>query len=186
MIFGVFDSWAQVLEVSGVWLAALATLLASYVALNIANRANRQSIKVTARPMLEVSMGGGLPKPIFHVSATNLGRRPTTIVQLGARSAFGSSSFILTTGMPGSSPVPTTLNDGETAHWRFPEDRPDGESWYNDFASYFTTQHWTRRWISLATFRFLIVTSLGKTFSSKPSSEFRRKILAQTGKGSKQ
>jgi hypothetical protein len=119
VIWGVFESWAQALEVLGVWFAAIATLLAVYVALHIANRSTRQTLKVTTRPMLEVSMGGGVPKPIFHISATNLGNRPATITHLGAQAILKSSSFVVIAGMPGSSTMPTTLNDGETAHWRF-------------------------------------------------------------------
>lgn len=183
MIWGVFENWAQALEVFGVWFAAIATLLAVYVALHIANRSTRQILKVTARPMLEVSMGGGVPKPIFHISATNLGNRPATITHLGAQAFLNSSSFIVTTGMPGSSPIPTTLNDGDTAHWRFPETTPKDENWYRDFASHFKKESRFKQWLSVRTFRFLVVTSLGNTFFSKPSGEFRKKVLEQMNKG---
>ncbi len=182
---GVFDDWAQALEVLGVWFAAFATLLAVYVALHIANRSTRQTLKVTARPMLEASIGEGAPKPIFHISATNLGNRPATITHLGARAIRSFSSFIIVTGTPGSSPIPTTLNDGEVAHWRIPETNIEGESWYRDFALHFAGKSWFRRWLELRTFRFLVVTSLGNTFLSRPSAEFRQRVLDQMDVGAK-
>lgn len=184
MIWGIFESWAQVIEVAGVWLAAFATLVAAYVALHIANRSNRQTLKLNARPMLEITVGAGAPKPIFHVSATNLSLRPATITHLGAQSAFKYNSFIVVTGTPGSSPIPTTLHDGETAHWRFPETLPNGGSWYGDFALRMSKLTKLRRWLSLKTFRFLVVTSHGNTFYATPSAEFRKKVrdLMNVGK----
>ena len=183
MIWGIFENWAQALEVLGVWFAAIATLLAVYVALHIANRSTRQILKVTARPMLEVSMGRGAPKPIFHISATNLGNRPATITHLGAQAFLKSSSFVVTTGIPESSSIPITLKDGESAHWRFPESKPNEENWYKDFALHFAKGNRAQRWLSLRTFRFLVVTSLGNTFFSKPSGEFRKKVQEQMNMG---
>ncbi len=178
MILGIFENWAQALEVLGVWLAAGATFLAAYVALHVANRANRQSVKVTAQPMLAVTMGGGAPKSVFYLSATNMGLRAATITGLGAESALKRNSFIVTSPL-GSSTIPTTLKDGEAAHWLFPELLPNGESWYCDYASRFAGNSWLIRWVDLRTFRFRVVTSLGNTFYSKPSSEFRKKVLEQ-------
>jgi hypothetical protein len=183
VILKVFESWAQALEVLGVWLGAVATFSAVLVALYIANRDTRQRLKITARPMLEVSVGDGRPKPIFHISATNLGNRPITITHLGAQGFRKMPTYILTVGMPDSWPIPTTLNDGQIAHWRFPEITPNDESWYRAFALDLSKMNPVKRWLSLRTFRFLIVTSLGKTFFSKPSLEFRKKVLEQINLG---
>ena len=179
MIWGIFENWAQILALLGVWLTVIATLLAAYVALHIANRSNRQTLKVTALPMLKITIGGGGPKPIFHVSTTNLGYRPATIIRLGAQAMLRSSSFVIVTGMPDSSLIPSTLKDGDTAHWRFPELTHSGENWYQDFAHHFAKENPLRRWLLLRTFRFYVVTSLGNTFFSKPSDGFRKKVLEQ-------
>jgi hypothetical protein len=186
VILGFFENWAQALEVLGVWFGAVATLMAVIVALHIASRETRQKLKVTARPMLEITVGGGSPKPIFHVSATNLGNRPITITHLGAQGFRGNPSYILTVGMPDSWPIPTTLNDGQIAHWRFPETTSSGENWYRAFARDFSRMGSLRRWLTLRTFRFLVVTSLGKTFFSQPSSELRKKVQDQIKLGADQ
>ncbi len=183
MIWGVFENWAQALEVLGVWLAAIATILAVFVALHIANRSTRQILSVKARPMLELTSGDSVSKPIFHISATNWGNRPATITHLGAQAFRKSSSFFVKTGMRDSSPIPTTLNDGDAAHWIFPEESADGENWYRSFARHFAKKNQVQRWIALRTFRFLVVTSLGNTFYSKPSAEFRKKVIEQMATG---
>jgi len=182
VILGVFDNWPQLIEVVGIWFAGIATFTAAVVALRVANRANAQDVRLVARPMLEVTVGGGEPKKVFHVAATNVGHRKVTITHLGARSLFKFNSFVLTTGLPGNSPVPTHLEDGEVAHWRFPELRDDGKNWYGDFAKRFEEYNWLSRWVLLRSFRYLIVTSLGNTFLSKPSKEFRKKVYEQMEK----
>jgi hypothetical protein len=183
LIWGLFDSWAQALEVAGVWLAAFATFLAAFVALHIANRSNRQCLNVTAGPMLEARVGDGPPKSMFFVTATNVGNRPATVTQLSAQSALRTSSFVIVTGTPGSTPLPATLKDGEVAYWRFPEILPDGKNWYADFASHFALQSRLLTWVSLKTLRFEVRTSLGYAFYSKPSAGFHNKVLDQMNKG---
>ena len=82
-------------------------------------------------------------------------------------------------GLPGSSSIPVTLGDGETASWRYPEKSTDGQSWYRGFAEHFKKYNSLRNWFLLRDLRIVIVTSLGNEFFSPGSKEFRDKIKEQ-------
>ena len=72
VFFGVFDDWAEFLEVLGIWLAALATFTASAVALIVANRSVEQKLAVSAQPMTAVyrDLMGSRNEPVFSITAT--------------------------------------------------------------------------------------------------------------------
>jgi hypothetical protein len=180
VILGVFDDLAQLLEVLGVWLAAFATFGAAFVALRVANKANRQLLKLVARPMLELTRGiPNSTKNIFYVEATNIGMRPVTIRSLGFRCRFPRYDAALMEGLSGSSPIPVTLGDGERAHWRYDETRDDGENWYKGLAAPFMKFGSIRRFLARRNLRVFVVTSLGKEFFAVNSAELRKKLRAQ-------
>jgi len=180
VIFGIFESPAQFLEVVGVWLAATATFAAAVVALRVANRANAQYVKVLARPMVEVERGSSDPfTHIFCVSATNLGIRPVTIRSIAIKSHWPRYSAVIMEGQTGSSPLPLTLTDGEAGTWTYAELSVDGKSWYRGFAEHFKQYNFITQWVLVHNLRFFVVTTLGKEFSAPPSSGLRKKIREQ-------
>jgi hypothetical protein len=180
VIFGIFDNWAQVLEVLGVWLGATATFVAAYVALNVANRSNVQNVKVIAKPMVDIERGvrGGMID-VFYLSATNIGLRPVTLTHLAVKGSFPRFEGMLSEGLPGGSGIPVTIADGETAAWRYPEAATNGESWYKQFADRIRKRNRFVRWLFVKNLRFFVVTSLGQTFFAPVSKEFQKKVLEQ-------
>ena len=176
----VFYSWPQLLDVLGTWLGAIATFIAAYVALRVANQANRPAIRVYAKPMIEVTRGvRGSKRDLFFISATNVSLRPVTIKVLGIKSYFPRYDAILLEGMLGSSPLPVTLKDGDTANWQFPEITPDGKNWYRGFAEHIKDWSSPAQWLLVQNLRFLVATSLGDSFQAPASKEFRQKVRAQ-------
>ena len=177
MIFGLFKDWAQFIEVLGVWLSAIATFAAAYVALKVATRSAAQFVKVTAQPMIEVTPSvKGSQTGVFYIEATNRGMRDVTITHFGVRSRFPRYTAVLPEGMPGSSLVPVTLVDGNIAIWKYHENATNGSSWYQGFAEHFKQYNRLERWFLLRNLRFLVVTSLGNEFFAPGSKEFREKV----------
>lgn len=177
MILGIFENWAQFLEVVGVWLAAIATFAAAYVALRVASQSSAQFVTVVARPMLEATRGvAGSINKVFFISATNRGMRPVTITSIGISCKYPSYNAILLEGMSGSSRIPVTLGDGESAGWRYPETRENGESWYKGLAEHFKDFNDLQVWLALRRLRFSVFTSLGNEFFAPRSKEFRKKL----------
>ncbi|MCH2076569.1 MAG: hypothetical protein MK180_06740 [Rhodobacteraceae bacterium] len=180
MILQFFDDFGGILEVAGIWFTGIATFTAAYVALRVANRANRQTISVWARPMIEVTRGvSGSKVDVFVLSATNLGLRPVTIRSLAIRSRLPRYDAILMEGMAGSSPLPITLQDGETATWRFQEITPESTNWYRDLAEHFAELGSPWKWLAARNVRFFVVTSLGNEFFAPKERGLRKKILEQ-------
>ncbi len=180
MILGIFESWAQLLEVVGVWLAAIATFAAAYIALRVAAQSSSQFVKVNARPMIEYSRGvGGSQNDVFLVSATNCGMRDVTITHLAVKCRYPRYNAVLMEGLQGSSPIPVTLADGASASWRYPELATNGESWYRGFAFHFKEYNLFQLWFILLGMRFFVITSLGNEFFAPRSKEFRKKVQQQ-------
>ena len=130
--------------------------------------------------MIELTRGvEGAQTDIFSVSATNLGTRPVTIRAIAIKSIFPRYDAVLMEGLPGSDPIPVTLMDGESAHWRYPEVRDDGKNWYRGFAEHFQKYNAVSRWLLLRNLRFFVATSLGNDFFAPRSSGLRSKIKTQ-------
>jgi hypothetical protein len=180
VIFGVFESWAQLIDVLGNWLGALATFLAAYFALHIANHGNIQRLTVNARPMTSIVPGvHGSDADVFLFSATNVGQRPITIKVLALKSRVPTYNAFLIEGMQGSSPIPVTLKDGESASWIYPEILPDGRNWYRQFAEHMKKRNRFVQWLQIRNIRFYVSTSLGADFYAPASPEFQRKVREQ-------
>jgi len=82
-------------------------------------------------------------------------------------------------GLAGSSPLPATLNDGETASWLYPEKAKNGKNWYRGFAEHFKEYNRIFQWLLVRNLRFFVVTSLGNEFVAPPSTELREKVRQQ-------
>ena len=177
MILGIFESWAQFLEVLGVWVAALATFLATYTALRLANKENKQAISVIARPMTQVL--GMNPKEkthLFQVQATNIGNRPVTIHTVGFSSPVAGGNVVLPMALAGSSSLPVLLSHGEMAQWNYPIEMQNGKNWYNNFSDAIKDKSSLIQWLFLRTCKFYVATSLRNVFTCRPSPKFAEAV----------
>ena len=180
MILGIFRDWAQLIEIAGVWLAAFATFAATFAALKVAAQSTAQSVSVFAQPMLALYGNKAIPAtPVFSITATNQGMRSVTITHICIQCKYPRYQAILMPGMPGSSGLPVTISDGETANWRFDEILPTGENWYSGIAKHFKDFNALKRWLATRNLRFYVATSLGNDFFAPRSDEFRRKLREQ-------
>jgi hypothetical protein len=112
------------------WFSALGTIAAVVVALYLARKDARIRLRVRAgiRTMLQA---GSKARPEFlMLEATNIGRRPAQIVNIGMRDGIrirvsprhrlGVLMVVMPPNDPLSATVPTTITDGQSASYYFP------------------------------------------------------------------
>jgi hypothetical protein len=165
------------------WLAAFGTIAAVSVALYFALRDARIRLKVVVGLRLLLQRGANERPEFFSIEVTNIGRRPARIVSIGMRDGlrfrikgfgFGSHMVVIPSDHEWSARVPTTLNDGERAHYLFPWSdyaRQNGDT---------IRRHFSGRlgWIRARLLRVGVYTSAGGTFDVRMERQLVDRLVA--------
>src|SRR5262245_30695401 len=134
------DAALRHLDTLGVWIGSAATFAAVVVSLWLARRSER--IVLRGSVSIGLLYGSGLktaPRFVW-IQITNVGRRPAKITYVGWESdwwRFGrwkkryamQKLDAAAHSNVSQSPMPITLEDGDTAHYRVPLVLPDGTDW---------------------------------------------------------
>ena len=165
------------LELLGVWAAAVATFAASWIALHIAGK--QDDVRLEVRVIAGLTGGDGTEfTPVIWVTVTNIARRTATISYVGWRS----SRFVKTRTFqivdPPNMPLPVKLLDGERWSLVFPVERVGRANFYELLAEKFLSYTTFRRKFEVRRFRFELQCSTGEVFERRPDSEFLKKLDA--------
>lgn len=176
-----FDQKIQVWVAVGTWLAGLATLAATVVALRLARQGQRIQLKVHVG-IRELYVGDGTPaQDHVCIDVTNLGDRPVTVNTVGWAVGKGKRRkyCIQPTSGRYTSQYPVELAHGKNA--KFMVSFTDTPSWANHFATGFIENLSER---SLKSLVAQVHTSVGTTIETKPESGLlellRSQIAAKT------
>lgn len=161
------ESW-QFINTFAPWLAATGTIAAVIMSLHLARRSDRIRLFVTATIRVAVVEGGGADdgRELVWFDVTNCGRRSATVTQLFWRPVPWRRECLLLVSPLNeySSPMPTTLRDGDQAQYAAP---------VAVFAKHFGP-HAQRLfkgragWVRLQFLRFNVATSVGVTAGCRP------------------
>lgn len=160
------------------WVSGTGSLVASCVALFIADRGRR--IHIDGYVGKRVLIGGGFPKTdVLSISVTNIGTRAAKITNVGFECGRGKEKrfAIVTVGIPNakcpwlaSSPLPISLEDGETANWQILLTAQ--ENWIDELVE----KKFVKKWIDVETLRFTIHTSQGHVKYLRPELPLRSQL----------
>ena len=158
-----FDQKVQLWMVVGTWVAGLATLVAAAVALHLARRSEKVSLRIFVGDRLVMRGDGSPGEPYMCFNVTNVGERPVVINTvgwvIGKRKARRYGIQILE-GPPWKQ-CPAELTHGQGAQFMVGlSGTPD---WTKDFATNFVKEPQ-----QLKTLRAQIFTSVGQIFEIKP------------------
>jgi len=159
------DQKIQIWVAIGTWLAAIATVIASVVALHLASRSERVRLKVYVG-LREIVRGDGSPsEEHLCFDVTNLAERPVTVNSIGWVVGTGKRRkyCLQPESGPYTSRYPIELAHGKNA--KFMVSFQDTPSWLKHFAESFVGDLRDRHLRSL---RAQIHTSVGTTINVKP------------------
>lgn len=161
------------LDVVGNWLAAVATLAATIVALRVSTRDTRQQLRVVASQVVLVHYpDNGAREKRFSVTATNVGHRAVTTAGVGLRCRWPHLNAVIPLALPGSAPMNGTIVDGQSASWFYSLTLEDGTSFYSQFSNLLAKEQWFRRTLIMARAKWYVETSLGNVFFAPRDRQF--------------
>lgn len=148
------------------WVSGIGSLSASVVAIYLARFSHRIRLTHSFTPAA-LFYPDGRRDPIFSISATNVSTRPTTITNISFNAGRGDKAInavIQLQGLPGSSSMPATLADGQSASWNIPEKFE--HEWLNKISAGMANKGLEPK--DLSNFSFVIHTSNGGLIKCKP------------------
>jgi hypothetical protein len=170
------QTW-QFINTFAPWLSAIGTISAVFVSLYLATQDRRVRLKISAS--VQVLVQNGHSEEFVGISAVNVGRRELTITGIGWKMGiFRKRGFFQLGFSHHSTPLPTRLEDGETAIFLIPLEN--------------TEMHWVSGmrdelgklpWLKVYFMKAHVVTSIGKTFTVRVDRNIRNLL---TGKKDKQ
>lgn len=160
------------------WASGIGSLVASCVALYVADRNRR--IKLDGYVGKRVLIGGGLPKSeVLSISVTNHGPRAARINNVGmfAGRGKGKRYAIIDVSTPDlerpwiiCDSIPKQIADGESANWQIYLGAE--EKWIHELVS----DGFVRSWLDVETLRFVIYTSQGFKKVIRPEKPVRDQL----------
>ncbi len=168
----------RALEVTGVWLAAVATFTAAYVALRIARRQDEVRLTASVVDGLRFDGLGGRKEEVVWITVTNIARRPVTVNAVGWRFSRFVRKALYQNIDPPNRELPWRMSDGEQVTLVIPVARPNRENWYESLADAFGEFSRPRAWYELKCFRFEVATTTGETFRFKPNADFLGRVAS--------
>lgn len=169
----------------GTWVSGLGTLCAVIVALHLALRSERISLRISAYPAEIHPPSVPLVKDWGSINVTNLGDRPVTVNIVGWAVGKGKARryVVQTTWGPHTSPYPVELSHGKSAQFMWPLQDPlgkeAGEMWARDFLKLLEPDFEK----SLRTLVVQVHTSVGKTIEVRPDDGFLKRLREARASG---
>lgn len=155
------------------WLSAVGTLAAVITSLYLSRRGDRIRLKLSMGIRIVVVQGGGSDHgtELIWLNITNIGRRSATITTLHWRPVPWRKSGLIWIAPQNdySSPLPITLNDGQSANYASVTDE-FRKSFSERAQELFTGMVGA---IRLRLLRIYVYTSTGKMFSTRPEASVR-------------
>lgn len=160
------------------WVSGIGSLVASCVALFIAERGRR--IKLDGYVGKRVMIGGGSPRTnVLAISVTNVGSRVAKISNVGM--TYGGKrrrrAAIISVSIPDlehpwlvCDKIPLSIEDGESANWFIY--LGDDDKWIVDLVGPGHIETWT----DVETLRFIVYTSQGHRKINRPDLELRQQL----------
>lgn len=161
-------NWGSVAE----WVSGLGTMAAVIVALYLARSDQRINLKGYCG-FREV-MGPGFPsKEYLFISVTNVGRRGTTLNNIGMRTGLWKKKNAVVAAVKDafSDGIPVEIADGEVRKWAIPME--DDRKWIRDLTKSFVTSKREARLL-----RFYVWTTHGNAKRIKPEPAVLEAIIA--------
>ena len=162
----------RLLELLGVWAAAIATFGAAYTALKI----SREQYKVHVLPSLETGYllpSGAANIPVIELSATNTGFWDASITGFQLSHALLKGRIFITDfNWKAGQQLPYRLPAAETRPFFAGYDVPH-DKWIEDIADVlFKDRNLASRWVIYWTLRVLVQVGNGRTYGSRPGIQF--------------
>lgn len=160
------------LEILGVWAAAIATFGAAYTALKI----SREQYKVHVLPSLETGFllpSGGTNIPVIGLSATNTGFWDVSITGFQLSHALLKGRIFITDfNWKAGQQLPYRLPAAETRPFFAGYGVPH-ETWIEGIADLlFKDRNLLSRWVIFSTLKVLVEVGNGRTYGSRPGVQF--------------
>jgi hypothetical protein len=171
------EQW-NVANVIGTWVSGIGTLTAAGLALYLANRANSQraAFKVQLVHLVSSAPMPDRGKPFVQFLIVNTGERPLTVEQIGWRAGrFRNVRIAIQTlsGVTGDSPLPVTLEHGQTARWLIRLDEKYPSAWERELIKAVFDDPGRMR---LSTLRGVAYTTIGTRFVATPAKGIIRRL----------
>jgi hypothetical protein len=161
------------------WLSAIGSLSAVFLALYLSRQDKRVRLDVSVGHRLMITPGQAGPHPEYlAIKIVNIGHREAQISNLTWKTGIFKKSYAVQTTTRDliSSPMPHRIKDGEEASYFIELD--SNNDWINIFIKDFLPNFPSLR---LWFIRFRVHTSIGKSFSTKLESSFKKLCLKKMG-----
>lgn len=162
-------NWGSVAD----WASAVGSVAASITALYLARQT--AGIHLEGYFGLRITIGGGAPiEHLVMLHVTNTGTRSTRVTHIALRVGLPPRRryALIPNWAPGvSSPLPATLNDGETAQWCVMLDDTD---WLGKLCS--GEGGFVKTWLEVETFRIEVLSTNGAKLLLKPEAALKKRM----------